>query len=339
MSPKLLPFACGLLVGGAVTAGFYATRDHAPARSASHESTAGTPTDGGGAGVETDSSLTKAKEQLARLEADNLQLASRVQDLLKKDDAATTAAAKKSDPGNPFAALFGQDDGHTNGMAKAMKGMMESALKQQLEGKLAQIHAKVGTTPDQEQAIREILEKQSNISRDISQKMMGGKMTKEEMAEAVRQQGDPEAQIKALLSPEQQTAYSELKVEERRTNARLVANSELLQMQQVVGGIDQAQQDKIFEVLYNQAEGTLTGQAPVADGTTPEKAAKPVDMRSLSEQKLAALKGVLTEEQLGRYKEMQEQQIKMFEAFMPKDSKAGDTVVPNIQVITAPAKP
>ena len=29
----------------------------------------------------------------------------------------------------------------------------------------------------------------------------------------------------------------------------------------------------------------------------------------------------------------------MFEAFMPKDSKAGDTVVPNIQVITEPAKP
>ena len=49
--------------------------------------------------------------------------------------------------------------------------------------------------------------------------------------------------------------------------------------------------------------------------------------------------GVLTEEQFGRYKEMQEQQIKMFEAFMPKDSKAGDTVVPNIQVITEPAKP
>ena len=339
MSPKFLPFACGLLVGGAVTAGFFATRAHAPVRFASQESTVGTATEASGTGVETDSSLAIAKEQLARLEADNLQLATRVQDLLKKDDAATTAAAKKSDPGNPFAALFGQDDGHTNGMAKAMKGMMESALKQQLEGKLAQIHAKVGTTPDQEQAIREILEKQANVSREISQKMMSGKMTKEEMAEAVRQQGDPEAQIKALLSPEQQTAYSELKVEERRTNARLVANSGLLQMQQVVGGIDQAQQDKIFEVLYSQTERTLTGPAPAADGTTADGAAKPVDMRSLSEQKLAALKGVLTEEQFGRYKEMQEQQIKMFEAFMPKDSKAGDTVVPNIQVITAPAKP
>jgi len=339
MSPKFLPFACGLLVGGSVTAGFYGTRGHAPERAASHESTAGTATDAGGAGAETDSSLAKAKEQLARLEADNLQLATRVQDLLKKDDAATAAAAKKSDPGNPFAALFGQDDGHTNGMAKAMKGMMESALKQQLEGKLAQIHAKVGTTPDQEQAIREILEKQANISREISQKMMGGKMTKEEMAEAVRQQGDPEAQIKALLGPEQQTAYSELKVEERRTNARLVANSELLQMQQVVGGIDQAQQDKIFEVLYSQTDRTLTGPVPAADGTPPDGAAKPVDMRSLSEQKLAALKGVLTEEQFGRYKELQEQQIKMFEAFMPKDSKAGDIVVPNIQDITAPAKP
>ena len=235
--------------------------------------------------------------------------------------------------------MFGQDDGNTNAMAKAMKGMMESALKQQLEGKLAQIHAKVGTTSDQEQAIREILEKQANVSREISQKMMSGKMTKEEMAGSVRQQGDPEAQIKALLSPEQQTAYTELKVEERRTNARLVANSELLQMQQVVGGIDQAQQDKIFEVLYSQTERTLTGPTPAADGTAGDGAAKPVDMRSLSEQKLAALKGVLTEEQFGRYKELQEQQIKMFEAFMPKDGKAGDTAPRDIQVITAPAKP
>ena len=52
------------------------------------------------------------------------------------------------------------------------------------------------------------------------------------------------------------------KVEERRTNARLVANSELLQMQGALG-LDQTQQDKVFHALYAQSERLLSGGGPV----------------------------------------------------------------------------
>ena len=265
--------------------------------------------------------LTAATTRAQKAEADNLKLATKVQELMKQAPVASVTKSGKDKPANPFAAMFGNEDSESG---KAMKGMMEAALKQQLEGKIAGMKSKLNLTPDQETQIRGILEQQSNAGGELAQKMLAGKMTKEELADIHKQQVDPESQIKALLSPEQQTAYSELQTEERHNNARLMANSELLQMQGALG-LSQEQQDKVFQALYAQTEHQLT---PPAEGTE----GKAYDPSTMLAQKLEAMKGVLTEEQFTRYKAMQEQQLKLIQAFMPKDGSD----VPVTPVIVKP---
>ena len=261
--------------------------------------------------------LTAATTRAQKLEADNLKLATKVQELMQQKPGVAKAGKDRS--ANPLAAMFGDEDSESG---KAMKGMMEAAMKQQVEGKLGRMKDKLNLSGDQEAQIRAILEQQIGAGSAMAQKMLSGKLSKEEMADASKQAGDPESQIKALLSPEQQTAYTELQQEEQHNNARLMANSELLQMQGALG-LSQEQQDKVFQAIYNQTEQQLAGAAGGAD-------AKAFNPQTMMDQKLAALKGVLTDEQFTRYKAMQEQQLKLIQAFMPKDG--GDTVVPTVIV-------
>ena len=54
------------------------------------------------------------------------------------------------------------------------------------------------------------------------------------------------------------------------------------------------------------------------------------------QQKLEALKGVLTDEQMENYRKFQEQQMKLIQTFLPKDGKSGDVAIPQIQVLPKP---
>lgn len=267
--------------------------------------------------------LAKAQERVTKLEADNLKLAERVQSLSKATADAAPAKPKKSkEPVNPLAAMFGGEDGGTNEAGKAMRGVMEAAIKQQMEGKMRQLKSKLNLTPEQEESIRGILEKQLGAGRAIAEKMLTGKATEGDMADATQAQGNPEAQIKALLSPEQQAAYDEVQSEELRNNARLMANAELLQMQGALG-LNQEQQDTVYKALFEATQEQFSGL-----GSDPKRA---MDFRGNLDRKLNALKGVLTEEQFKSYEEMQQQQLKLIESMLPKGAKSGDAVIPQVQ--------
>ncbi len=273
--------------------------------------------------------LSRAQERAEKLEADNLKLAERVQALSKAASSppAPKPVEAKPAPGNPFAALFGGEDGGTNEAGKAMRGVMEAAIKQQLEGKLRQMKSKMNLSAEQEQSIRGILEKQFGAGRVMAEKMFSGKATEGEVADAAQAQTNPVEQIKSLLSPEQKAAYDEVQAEELRNNARLVANSELLQMQGALG-LTQEQQDSVFKAIYAATEEQFGGL-----GADPKKA---MDFRGNLDRKLAALKGVLTDEQFKAYEDMQQQQLKLIESMLPKGAKPGAAPIPNVQVIKLP---
>jgi hypothetical protein len=322
------PVGLGLFVAGAVVGALVVTsRPRHPEKTEFGQQMTTALLESSNQVVALESQLERSRERVAKLEADTVNLASRAQELTKQAEAAASKPPRKSPSANPLAALFGGGEGGEETEAgKAMKGLMEAALKQQLDGKLGQMKTKLNLTPEQETAIRGILEKQFGQGRAIAEKMMTGKATKEELADVSRQQGNPEQAIKDLLSPEQQTAYAELQIEERRNNARLMANSELLQMQGALG-LSQDQQDAVFQALYAETEKQFT---PPAAGEVP-------DFRGALDRKLEALKPVLSAEQLQRYQAMQEQQLKLIESMLPKDGKPGDVVLPNVQVLPTPA--
>lgn len=328
-SSRLPAFITGVVVG-AVTAGTAAFLLKSAGPSATSGLPDGTAAHEAEAAAESTPApeLAEARKRIAKLEADSLQLADRIQALAKEASApvAAKAATEKRSPANPLAAMFGGDGG-TNEAAQAMRGMMDAAIKQQLEGKMRSLKSRLNLTPEQEASIREILGQQFGAGRAIAEKMMSGKASSEDVTAATKAGGNPVEQIKALLTPEQARGYDELQQEEVRNNARLVANAEMLQMQGALG-LSQEQQDAVYKALYTATEAQFGGM-----GADPKQA---MDFRGNLDRKLTALKGVLTEEQFKAYEDMQQQQLKLIEAMLPKNGQPGDAVVPNIQVITKP---
>ena len=261
------------------------------------------------AGLKSD--LTAARSQLEKANAVNDKLASRVQELLKRENNAATALPEKKTGG--LVGLFGGDG--TNGMSEAMGKMVKAAIEQQLEAKIAGMMAKLNLTPDQEKAVRAIMEKQMSSGIESPQKMFKGELSADEVEKMGKGTKSEEAQIKELLTPEQVAAYDVYQTEEKTRMARLMANSEMMQMQASLQ-LTEEQQDKAFAVL---AEQTL-GQLNVYDGNP---AGAGDFWKRQFEKKAEALQGVLTPEQLERYRKFQEQQMKMYEALMPKGATNG----------------
>ncbi len=260
--------------------------------------------------ADLEASAVSRQAQLDQLGTNNDRLTAQVQEFLKRE-AIQTVVPPKSEPASKpkgLAALFG--DG-TNNMSEAMNKMMQTAMEQQVEGKLAGMKTKLELTPEQEAAIRNIMTNQMSRTTAMAQKMFGGEgVQTNDLMQVGKNQLSDEAQIKALLTPDQVAAYDEFQKEEQTRNARLVANAELIQLQSTLQ-LDETQQDKVFAVLADQAQTQLAGNMTNAGAA--------LDFRGQFQRKATALSAVLTADQLTRYKKFQEQQISLIEAFMPKN--------------------
>lgn len=333
MNSKLPAFALGL-VFGAVAVAVFAFSHFRQAEARREEALVlSQASNASNQAAELGEQLAKSATRTKSLEADNLKLAKRVQELMKETATAGTKPARRA---NPFAAMFGGgEDGETNQINAAMQDMMKAAIEQQMEGKIAQMKSKLNLTPEQEKSAREILGRMFGRGQEVAAKMMKGEVSAEEAAASAKDIGNPEAELKALLTPEQQAGYDEMQKEERTTNARLIANSELIQMQSSLG-LDQAQQDKVFAVLYEQAHAQMGGEQANAN---PFKG-----LEEMNQRKIDAMKGVLTEDQFERYQKFQKQQQDMIRAFMPKDGdgvikggvRSGSIALPQIRILTKP---
>jgi hypothetical protein len=253
--------------------------------------------------AELSARLTSARNQLAEANTNNDALVAKVQELLKRQAAGAPPAATPAEgESNGLAGLFGGNG--TNGMSAAMGKMMQSAMEQQVDAKMAALKTKLNLTPEQEAAIRDILKKEAAHGTEIAQKMFNGGLNTNELAAAMSNPLSTDEQIKALLTPDQATAYDTYKTEEETRNARLMANMELMQIQNVLQ-LDQAQQDKVFTVLVDQTRNQISGSQ-----TNVEAA---LDFRGQMERKAEALRGVLTPDQFTAYQKWQEQQLNLLE--------------------------
>ena len=205
-----------------------------------------------------------------------------------------------------------QAEAGTNQNSGAMGDLMSSALAQQTKGQLARMQAKLNLTPAQAEAIQGILDRQTQVMSKSMQKVFAGKLGQEDMAELRRNPFNPEVEIKALLSADQLALYQEYKQEEALGQARLAANSELLQLQGVLG-LSPEQQDQAFSALYDLTLRQLRGE------TTGTPSSDPVEnMRGVLEQKVQALESVLTPEQVQSYRQFQETQLRFMKSVMPQ---------------------
>jgi hypothetical protein len=211
----------------------------------------------------------------------------------------------------------GSADAPTNGFMAMMSGAMKQAVEQQSAARLSRMKAKLNLTPDQEERIKEILARQSEQGLQMAQKMFGAKNGAPADQPTPQNSGNPEKEIQDLLTPEQKTAYKEYKKEESSAKARVIANSELLQMQNTVG-LSQEQQDKVFPILY---EATLKQTDPDRQNPVMKSGDPAAIIQSAFDDKLKAMEGVLTPEQLENYRKAQEAQLKLIKGMLPNFPK------------------
>ena len=183
---------------------------------------------------------------------------------------------------------------------------MKAAMQQQVDAKLAALKTRLRLSDDQEQKLRAILETQNSRATDMTTKLLQGKTGKEDLQQD-NSAGDTEAEIKQLLSPDQQAGYDQYKVEERQTQAQMTANMELMQVQQMLQ-LDQSQQERVYNALYGLSLKQMT---PVADG-----AGAPKDINQVFDAKVDALRPILTADQLQSYQKFVDSQRQMVNSMM-----------------------
>lgn len=202
------------------------------------------------------------------------------------------------------------------GMSAAVNRAMERALQQQTLAKIPRLKATLNLSPEQEDAVRQILTKKMERAREMAQKTMAGTVTREDLERKRQMSPNAEEQIKALLSPEQLAAYEDYEQQESRARARLVANAELLRMQDTLG-LSEEQQDTVFTALYDHTVARMNGEF---NDTRPETGDKLANELWVMEERVKALEPVLTPEQLEQYRRIQEDLAKLTTSlFQPKD--------------------
>jgi hypothetical protein len=136
------------------------------------------------------------------------------------------------------------------------------------------------------------------------QQTFSGKFDKDELLRLGKEAGNPDEQIKALLTPEQKNAYSNYQQEEARYNAGVAANNELLQLH-TLADLNSDQQDRAFAALYEVSFNQATGKSkpPVGDQTA--------TMQWMLDEKAKALETILTPSQFEMYRQQQAIQSKL----------------------------
>jgi RNA polymerase sigma factor (sigma-70 family) len=200
----------------------------------------------------------------------------------------------------------------TNLLTGVMMDSMKQAMEQQVEGDLSRLTASLHLTPEQVQAARDILMKQAELMSAGMQQAYAGKFDKDELMKLARAGGDPEAQIKALLTPDQQAAYPAYQQEEFAHNASLAANAELLQLQTTLG-LTAEQLDQVYAALYNVNLDQISGRTKPPPGTAMADV-----MQWTLDQKTEALEPILTPTQLDQYRQQQTLQAKVAKDVMSK---------------------
>jgi hypothetical protein len=193
------------------------------------------------------------------------------------------------------------------GLAGVAANWLKAAGEQSVEAQIVRARERLNLSQEQEQAVRGIVNKSLQEGRENLQKVLSGQASFEDVPTQMQWAKSMEQEILSALTPEQQTAYQKYKREDVAANARLVANGELLSVQNSLG-LSQEQQDQVFAVLYNQAVNQLDPD-PNTLATQPHNPLSAAEL--LGKQKLETLQGVLTPSQLETYRHLQESYLVM----------------------------
>jgi RNA polymerase sigma factor (sigma-70 family) len=222
----------------------------------------------------------------------------------------------------------------TNVMAQGV-AMSEKFKKKAALAKLAHMKQQLHLTDDQEQAISATMMKDIEASSQEALKQTmaafsGKPPAPEEIQAALQAPANEDADIKALLTPEQLAAYPDFLQAEASTSADDSARSDL---SMITGEMDlsQEQQDQAHAALYQyhltNNSSQIVAHAVFTNGGLGDMLSLGMEkQKNALEGKLKILNGILTPEQLQTYQQKQsdmlDEQASAMKMFLPQTNNA-----------------
>jgi hypothetical protein len=198
----------------------------------------------------------------------------------------------------------------TNAFATARMAL-KKAFAQRLEGDLAGLTARLHLTPEQSQAVRDILGRHARADLAEGEQFYGGKYDKDEVDRLKKEAGDKDAQIQALLTPDQKAAWPDYKQDVAAKDARWLASTQMTRFQSELD-LTSEQADRAFAALYQFRLDRRTGK--VNSGAQDEVE----DFVWQLDQETKALEPILTSAQLDSLRQSQAARAKTAKDFYSK---------------------
>lgn len=259
----------------------------------------------------------EARTQLAALQAQKERLSDNSAELLRLRGMAGVAR-RANEELEQLRTQLAQQAGQAanNPVTGAMADAAKQSLERQSERRLSRMTASLHLTPEQAQAVRELLARKTRAIAAGMQQGFTGKIDKQELTRLAKEAGNTDDQIKALLTPDQLASFPAWQQEENAQKASLSANQELLQMQSTLE-LAPEQLDSVYAALYEVNLNRLSGKSN-QDIPTEAQA-----VQSALDEKIKALQPLLTESQLENYRQQQSLQAKLIKDLLKKMESSG----------------
>jgi len=192
--------------------------------------------------------------------------------------------------------------------ARSISNAISGAIDFGVEAEIVKARTRLSLTGEQEERIRGLVGQAMKEGGENLRKVLAGEVSVDEVPTAEEWGLDLEQKVLSVLSSDQQANYWYYKHQDAMAKARLMANDELLEVQDTLG-LTEDQQDQMFTVLYDQALSRLDPD-PEQMGLRPQD---PLDAAEWEyHQRVADLQGVLTAEQIEIYRRGQEGRLALF---------------------------
>ena len=238
------------------------------------------------------------KEETKALGAARNRIAALEKELKTTQEALTAAVAVPAEPAVP------STDGGVEPAPdpkKAFSDMVlkigQAQLKGQLEGRVGVLKERLGLTPEQEAAVKQVLEAEASEATAALDRMMAGQGTPSDFGRLARlQRGLLPGGVEAALTDAQRPEYEAFREQERVSSVENRANMELSSLA-AAGGLTPEQKDQAFATL---------GEVLVTEDGTNFDAMKDASevrayMDEAARRRVEALQPILTEPQQQMY--------------------------------------
>jgi hypothetical protein len=264
--------------------------------------------------AELQDELSTANTKLAKVTQDSQQaksetdaMSAQIQQLTSTKDDLThqVEELKSASPSTPASPL-----------ANRTAGIVKAQMTRMNETKLLLLKSRLHLTPDQEAAVKAAMDAEEKHIEEMASKMLsGGKIDPQDMA-GLKNFKTVDQTINDILTPEQKTAYQQVKTDQNNSNAEMGASVEMSQMVPLLQ-LSDSQKDQVYNAL---AQAQVDAQDPtwvknnVTTSSTNPLAVLDAELKAKED----ALSKILTPDQLATYQQQAQSQLDMQKAMMQK---------------------